>query len=827
MESLAKNHPDIVGCATLVGVTPRLLEQMDRAFPRDIMVDYMDDPDELFQNLESGDMPLDAVVLGMGAEDAVRAAQRVNSFDKLIPVLILAAPAASEELKRTLLFSPFLGNEVAVWSTDDMDILPAALRDAVIRRRQRLQHRDTLSNAQIKLEKFPLQKPEATHYLDRLLDYAPVGVVTVDLTGTVITVNRRAQDLLTTDDHPVLGQPLGTFFAPAERERLAALQKRCSVDDKYQSRDVFEIRPPHGEVSYIEVTIAPLAYRTGQRAFMLILQDVTSRVDAEEDMRRHVTVLRKFHAIISSESLALEDKLDEVLRLGCEQFRLPVGVLSRIEGPYLDVLRSVGGESEYSAGKRYPVDQTYCGTSIVSSEPLAVTHASKEAEWAEHPAYLKAGLEAYIGTVVQVDENVNGTLCFLGRIPRKKPFTSADSELLKLMSRWVASELQRERADAHMRKLSGALEQTADIVVITDRNRYIEYVNPAFEKLTGYTQEDVLGRKTHFLRSGFHNAGFYKELNDIINKGEIYRGTLTNRKKDGTLYYEQKTISPLKDHNGKITHYISTGRDITDLLEAEEKARARQEELTHVARLSTLGEMTSGLAHELNQPLCAITTYAQGCLQILQRGDADPERVRYGLNQVVKQAELAGAIFRRLRDFARKGEMRREPIRMARIIDEVLDFVSAEARQKMMDIRVHVPTALPPIYADGIQVEQVLLNLVRNAFDALMSQPEGERRIFIDAYEHPPGCVTVGLRDTGPGCPAEMIQRLFEPFVTSKPEGLGIGLSISQGIIETHGGRMWLAENSASGAVFRFTLPVAAASQRQDAGVMDAGEIDE
>ncbi|MDZ7753871.1 MAG: PAS domain S-box protein [Gammaproteobacteria bacterium] len=809
MKSLAPDNQEVVGCASIVGVDPRLLEKIDRMFPDDLVVDFMDDLEELFQQLESGDMLVDAVVLGMGAEDAVRAAQRINTYDKLIPVLILAAPAVSEELKRTLLFSPFLGNEVAVWPTDDMDILPAALRDAVIRRRQRLRYRDTLSNAQIRLEKFPLQKPEATHYLDRLLDYAPVGVVTVDLEGTITTLNRRAQELLTSTERPVLGQPLGAFFAAAERERLVTLQERCAADDKYQGRAVLEIHSLAGEASYIEVTIAPLAYRTGQRGFMLILQDVTSRVEAEEDMGRHVTVLRKFHGIISSESLSLEEKLDEVLCLGCEQFRLPVGVLSRIDGSYLDVLRSVGGENRYPAGARYPIDQTYCGKSIVAPEPLAIANAGEEPEWADHPAHRGAGLEAYIGTVVQVDEGVNGTLCFLGESPRNRPFTSADNELLKLMSRWVASELQRERADARMRKLSGALEQTADIVTITDRNRYIEYVNPAFERLTGYAQQEVLGRKTHFLRSGFHNAVFYNDLNDTINKGEVYRGTLTNRKKDGTLYYEQKTISPLKDRNGEITHFISTGRDITALLEAEEKARARQAELTHVARLSTLGEMTSGLAHELNQPLCAITTYAQGCLQILQRGDCEPERVRYGLKQVVKQAELAGGIFRHLRDFARKGEMHRESLRMAAIIEEVLDFVSAEARQKMMDTHVDLPADLPPVYADSIQVEQVLLNLVRNAFDALAHLDAGERRIFLAAFEDPAGFVTVEFRDTGPGCPAGTTERLFDPFVTSKPEGLGIGLSISQSIIESHGGKMWLAENSAGGAVFRFTLPVA------------------
>ena len=813
MKSLAAADKEYVGCVSIVGVRPSLLEKTGGTFPDDLLVDHVADVEELFQHLESRGEPLDAVVLGLGAEEAVRAAQRVNSYDKLIPVLILADPAAGNELKRTLLFSPFLGNEVTVWSTEDMDILPAALRDAAIRRRQRLQHRDTLSHAQIRLEKLPLQKPEVTHYLDRLLDHAPVGVVTVDLDGTIITVNRQAQESLATSDQPVLGQALQSIFPPSQRERLAALMESCSVDSGQRQSDVFEIDAT-GEVSYLEATIAPLAYRTGQRGFMLILQDVTSRVEAEQEMQHHVKVLRKFHAIISSESLSLEEKLDEVLWLGCDQFRLPVGILTRVEGPYLDVLHSVGGNEDYRVGRRYPLDETYCGTSIVAAEPVTISAENSE-EWADHPAYREAGLGSYIGTVVQVDEGVDGTLCFLGREARKKPFTSADSELLKLMSRWVTSELQRERAESHMRKLSGALEQAADIVVITDRNRYIEYVNPAFETLTGYRKEEVIGRKTYFLRSGFHDDRFYEEMKEVIGSGGVYRGTLTNRKKDGSLYYEQKTISPLKNQDGEITHYISTGHDITELVEAEEKARAHQAELTHVARLSTLGEMTSGLAHELNQPLCAITTYAQGCLKILQRDDFQPERLRYGLDQVVKQAELAGAIFRRLRDFARKSELRRQPVKLAELVREMLGFIEGEARTKLMKVHVDVPPHLPKVYVDSIQVEQVLLNLVRNAFDVLIELPEPRRNIFIKARQYPAERVTVEISDTGPGCPKEIEDRLFDPFMTSKPQGLGIGLSISQNIIETHGGKLWLARNSPHGAVFRFTLPVATRSDDQ------------
>lgn len=293
----------------------------------------------------------------------------------------------------------------------------------------------------------------------------------------------------------------------------------------------------------------------------------------------------------------------------------------------------------------------------------------------------------------------------------------------------------------------------------------------------------------------------------MIGKGDVYRGIMVNRKKDGNLYYEQKTISPLRDEKGTITHFISTGHDITDLIEAEERNRAHQAELTHVARLSTLGEMTSGLAHELNQPLCAITTYAQTCLHILQGEDCSPERIRYGIEQVVSQAKLASEIFRRLRDFARKGEIRHEPTGMARIVKEVVDLVAAEAQQKLVRLHQNVAVDVPDVMADPIQIEQVLLNLVRNAMDAVIDLDQARRDITINVSAQPSGWITVEIRDQGPGCPKDMLERLFEPFVTSKANGLGIGLSISHGIVEAHGGSLWLAENSEDGATFRFTLP--------------------
>ena len=366
-----------------------------------------------------------------------------------------------------------------------------------------------------------------------------------------------------------------------------------------------------------------------------------------------------------------------------------------------------------------------------------------------------------------------------------------------------------------MRKLSSALEQAADSVIITDRERRIEYVNPAFEQLTGYGREEVLGLKTYFLRSGVHDEAFYQDLWRVIGGGGVFRGVMVNRMKNGSIFHEQKTISPLKDDQGEITHFISTGHDITDLVRAEEQDRLHKAELAHVGRLSILGEMTSGLAHELNQPLCAITTYAQTCLRIIQAGDCKPEEVRYGLEQVVRQAELGGAIFRRLRNFARKGDLRPQRVDLRDVINEVAGFIHAEARQNDVQLRLEIARRLPAVKADPIQIEQVMLNLVRNSMDAMAGVKPPRRQIVIKAARQQRQQVRICIGDSGPGCPPESVDRLFEPFYTTKSTGLGIGLAISQNIIDAHGGRLWLEANSPAGATFCFTLPGAGSSQHE------------
>lgn len=811
------------GVLHLVGVAPAITALLLQELSPPVNTETMADQDALYARFLQGGRPADAILLGMDIEEPVRIAQRIHTYDKYIPILILSPPSGCAQLKRSLMFSPFLGNEVASWSTAEIEELSGAIRAAIGRRQQRTRYLNTISSAQIRLEKLPLLQPEATHYLDQLLDHAPIGVLTVDLAGTILTLNRQASASLGISERVALGRPLWEQFPQREQARLQELLRYSDDETKRLEAEILEI-DAHGQgLRCLEITLAPLAYRTGQRGAMLILQDVTDRVAAErerqraeEELRQHAIVLRAFHEVSSAPELSLQEKLHRLLKLGCEQFGAPIAILARIDGQCFRIEDAVGDDPDFFIGTTKELDQTYCSATVCNNEPVAFEHAAVT-EWCKHPSYLKHPMESYIGARVLVDGGLYGTLCFASPLPRLSPFSSADRETLKLMAQWIGSELHRERAEAYMRKLSSALEQAADSVIITDRERRIEYVNPAFELLTGYGREEVVSLKTYFLRSGEHGEAFYRDIWQVIGNGGVYRGIMVNRKKDGSIFHEQKTISPLKDAQGEITHFISTGHDISERVRAEERDRQHKAELAHVGRLSILGEMTSGLAHELNQPLCAITTYAQTCLRIIQAGDCKPEEIRYGLEQVVRQAELGGAIFRRLRNFARKGDLHPQRINLRDVINEVAGFIRAEARQNKVQLKMQVARQLPGVMADPIQIEQVLLNLVRNSMDAMTGVAEVQRAIVIKAGRRQRHSVRICIGDSGHGCPPEAVDRLFEPFFTTKPNGLGIGLGISQSIIDAHGGRLWLETNSTQGATFCFTLPGAGSEHAKTA----------
>jgi C4-dicarboxylate-specific signal transduction histidine kinase len=248
--------------------------------------------------------------------------------------------------------------------------------------------------------------------------------------------------------------------------------------------------------------------------------------------------------------------------------------------------------------------------------------------------------------------------------------------------------------------------------------------------------------------------------------------------------------------------------DVTDRRNMEELNSQQSERLQQTSRVIAMGEMASSLAHELNQPLAAIANYNMGCVNRLQANDYRPEELLAAMQKATAQADRAGKIIRRVRDFVKKSEPRRGAVQIDEVIEEIIGFAEIEARKAGVRISISVPPGLPAVYADKIMIEQVVLNLVKNGIEAMLDTPRAERELAISARANGKDFIEVKVADRGHGVLVESAEKLFVPFYTTKPEGMGMGLNICRSIIEFHHGRLWTVAHAGGGTVFSFTLPV-------------------
>jgi PAS domain S-box-containing protein len=365
----------------------------------------------------------------------------------------------------------------------------------------------------------------------------------------------------------------------------------------------------------------------------------------------------------------------------------------------------------------------------------------------------------------------------------------------------------RKQAEENLRKLSRAVEQSPATTIITDPSGHIEYVNPRFTEVTGYTLQEVADKTPRVLKSGETPAETYQELWKTITAGREWRGELCNRKQDGTLYWASTSISPITNQEGTVTHFLGISEDITQRKRIEDEARRHRNELAHFGRVSIMGEMATSLAHELNQPLTVISGCAQLALDKLRSGTDKLEELADPLEQAAAQAERANEIIRRVRNFIQKADQEREAIEVNETVQDVFNLLRPDAREHGVAIKLDLPDDLPTVVADPIELQQVIVNLAHNGIEAMSENPSSSRLLTIRTSRHRNGMVEIAVHNPGEAISSDHLQHMFDPFFTTKPGGLGMGLSISRTIVEAHGGSLWAESAPGSGTVFRFTLP--------------------
>jgi two-component system sensor histidine kinase DctS len=282
------------------------------------------------------------------------------------------------------------------------------------------------------------------------------------------------------------------------------------------------------------------------------------------------------------------------------------------------------------------------------------------------------------------------------------------------------------------------------------------------------------------------------------------------RRRNGEKFWALVYEAPLIDADGKQSGWMASVLDVTERKHAEEMARQQQEKLQRTGRLITMGEMASTLAHELNQPLSAIASYNTGCLNRLAQPQFDAEELRNALTKLGVQAQRAGQIIRRVHDFVRKSEPQVGVCAINAVVEDTVGFIEFDAKSRGVQLRTMPAPGDPQVRADRILIEQVLLNLARNGIEAMGQTPARQRQLAITVTCED-GQAVVSVADHGHGIPDEVAANLFQPFFTTKDEGMGMGLNICRSIIEFHQGRLWFEPNDGGGAVFRFSLPVRSA----------------
>lgn len=375
-----------------------------------------------------------------------------------------------------------------------------------------------------------------------------------------------------------------------------------------------------------------------------------------------------------------------------------------------------------------------------------------------------------------------------------------------LIRRRLAAE-QALRAEHAYRK---AMEDSLTVGMrARDREGRITYVNPAFCEMTGFDASELIGALPPYPYWNPDELDRTRELHDKVLDGLAppQGFELRFRHKNGSYFEALVYEAPLIDTDGQHTGWMGSVLDITERKQAMELARQQEEKLQATSRLVTMGEMASTLAHELNQPLAAISSYNTGCMNKLTSGHYTPDELLGAMEKLGVQAQRAGKIIRRVHDFVRKSEPKLADCDLAEVVDDSIGFIEPLAHKRNVRIIREIPGWRHPLQADQVMIEQVLLNLMRNAIEAMAETPPERRQLTVQVSQHE-GVVEVRVIDNGSGIADAVMERLFTPFFSTKPSGMGMGLNICRSIIEFHKGRLWVENNPQGGTIFVFTLPL-------------------
>jgi PAS domain S-box-containing protein len=540
-----------------------------------------------------------------------------------------------------------------------------------------------------------------------------------------------------------------------------------------------------------------------------VMVDITAR---KQDDRRHAA--QSVVAGVLAESPSLDEAIPRLLKALCEGVGWDVGEYWGVDeaagflrwgsiwhAPSVGVeaLEALSRSTTFAHGVGLP------GRAWAGRESIWVDDVLEDRRFLRAAAAAASGLHNAVAIPIVNGRGVTGVLVFFGREVR-----SPDKALLAFMGEigaQIGQFVERRRLEEERARLTSAVEQAAESIMVTDPAGTIVYVNPAFERVTGHSSAEVIGRTPQLLNSGQQPREFYADLWRTILAGEVWHGEIVNRRKDGTLYTERQSIAPVRNTGGQITHYVSIGQDVSASKELE--AQLRQS-----TKMEAVGRLAGGIAHDFNNLLTLILSYSNLLVQGLPKGSP----VRRYAEAIETASEQAAALTRQLLTFSRKQIVNPRVLDMNLVVSNLGKMIERLIGEDI-DLRVRLVPEPALVEADPGQLDQVIMNLAVNARDAM---PRGGRLLvetatveLDDEYASrhvgttPGRHVMLAVADTGIGMDAETLSHIFEPFFTTKGPGQGSGLGLSTvfGIVKQSGGNIEVQSESGMGTTFRIYLP--------------------
>ena len=364
---------------------------------------------------------------------------------------------------------------------------------------------------------------------------------------------------------------------------------------------------------------------------------------------------------------------------------------------------------------------------------------------------------------------------------------------------------ERLRAEQQLRKQADLLELAHDAILVRNLNDRITYWNSGAEEVYGWRREEALGETAPNLLRSIYPSSMESLKEEIVRSGR-WEGELTQTRRDGETIVVSSRWALQRDENGQPAAVLQINTEITERKRASENLVSMQNQLAHMARVTTMGELAASIAHEINQPLAAVVTNGNACLRWMNLAEPNLDEARATVTAIVQQGKRASDIIARIRAFMTKSPPQMSQLEINGLVREVLNLIDHEVQRNKVVLRAELAGDVAAVVGDRVQLQQVVLNLLMNAVEATSAAAESPKEVLVTSRNEARQ-VIVAVQDSGVGIDPENLNQLFNPFFTTKPHGMGMGLAISRSTIQSHGGRLWAASNPGRGATFQFTLP--------------------